>query len=634
MQQDRQETTPSRPSLAGLLVLLVLAAYSSVLPAGFVWDDDDHVAENVELRSLDGLRRIWLDPAASPQHYPLTFTTFWIEHQLWGDDARGYHATNVLLHAAAALLAWAALRRLRVPGAWAAAAVFALHPVHVESVAWISERKNVLSGCLYLAALLAYLRFAPPDEERPRRGVLAWLAAFLLFALALLAKTVTASLPAALLLVRWWKRGRVAWRDVGPLAPFAVLGIAFALHTAHVERAVVGAVGPEWDFTLAERALIAGRAPWFYLGKLLWPASLSFVYPRWELGAAWQWVFPAATLGLLFVLARERRRFGRAPLAAGLFYGGTLLPALGFTAVYPMRYSFVADHFQYLASLGPISLLAAAAAIVARHRGGPRLAAGLAGATLVALGAATWTRGLAFGSEIALWEDVLAKGPDSAMAHHNLAETLLRAGDVAGGERHEARVLELDPDHAGARTNLAVVRLDRGDLAAAEELLARALRDVPDFPPARVALGRLHMLRGRFDLAAGELRLARELDPESAWARVNLARALLATGRLDEAEAELRAAISLAPDRAEAYLDLGRAFIFRGDLEEAGRQIDLALARRPDWSLALYLRGRTHWDRGERAAAKDCFARAIAADPRALETNSDLRELWEAVGGG
>ena len=348
---------------AGLLIVLTVAAYVPALRGGFVWDDDKYVTANRTLRTADGLAEIWFEIGVTIQYYPLVFTTFWIEHRLWGLEPFGYHLVNVLLHATSAGLLWTLLRRLKVPGAWLAAAVFAIHPVHVESVAWITERKNTLSGVFYLLALLSYLRFEPPDPQahNRRRDWRFYPPALVLFTCALLSKTVTCSLPLVILLLLWWKRARWRWLNVLPVVPMLAIGALMGLLTAWMEKNIVLARGADWDLSIVQRCLIAGRALWFYLGKLVWPAEVMFTYPRWQVRADvwWQFLFPAATIAVVVALWLLRRRVGKPPLVAALFFGGTLAPALGLIDVYPMRYSFVADHFQYLASIGPIVLFVA-----------------------------------------------------------------------------------------------------------------------------------------------------------------------------------------------------------------------------------------------------------------------------------
>ena len=334
---------------AVLIVCCTFLAYLPALSGGLLWDDAAHVTRP-ELRSLHGLWRIWSDLGATQQYYPLLHSAFWVEYKLWGDATLGYHLLNLLLHAAAAILVMLIMRRLGLPGAWLAALIFALHPVCVESVAWIAEQKNTLSTVFYLSAALLYLHF---DQTRRRSQ---YFLALALFVMALLSKTVTDTLPAALLVVFWWRRGRIGWkRDVLPLLPWFALGAAAGIFTAWVERTLVGAEGPDFALTLVERFLVAGRAIWFYVGKLVWPANLMFFYPRWRVDSTewWQYLFPLAALAALAglcLLARKRR----GPLAGALIFAGTLFPALGFFNVYPFVYSYVADHFQYVASLGII----------------------------------------------------------------------------------------------------------------------------------------------------------------------------------------------------------------------------------------------------------------------------------------
>ncbi len=416
------------------LVVMVAVCYAPTLRDGFIWDDDAHVTQNRTLRSLHGLWQIWFVPFSLPQYYPLVHTTFWIEYHLWGSNPIGYHAVNVLLHAASVLLLWRLLAQLRLPGAWLAAALFAVHPVQVESVAWVTERKNVLSLALVLASLVCYLRFAPADEGEPRGDVasmspnrrLRWYAgALFLFVAALLSKSVVASAPAVLLVIDWWKRGRISRRDVMPLIPFLALGIAAGLHTAWLEKHDVGAAGAEWAFSPIDRVLIAGRVAWFYAAKLVWPHPQMFFYPRWAIDshAAWQYLYPLAALLLLVGLWLARKRIGRGPLAAALVFGGVLVPVLGFFNVYPFRFSFVADHFQYHASISLLVLFAAGAALVMRKLPGDaqgmlRLAAA---AVLLVLAVVACRRTSVFHDPEVLYRDTIAKNPACVVAYSNLA---------------------------------------------------------------------------------------------------------------------------------------------------------------------------------------------------------------------
>jgi tetratricopeptide (TPR) repeat protein len=583
-------TSPAsnRSLLAGLLVAATLAAYWPALDAGFVWDDDDYVVENTALRSADGLARIWLDFEATPQYYPMVHSTFWVEYQLWQLNPAGYHLVNVLLHALAALLVWRVLAQLGVPGSWLAAAIFALHPVHVETVAWITERKNVLSAVFYLAALLAYLRAAgvggsTPDERASKRS---YALSLIAFAGALLSKTVTGSLPAVILLLLWWQKGGISRRDVLLVLPFLLLSAAFGVLTIQLETQHVGAVGWEWDLTFVERGLIAGRALWFYAGKLLWPNPLIFSYPRWQVDAAsWQaFLYPVATLALVATLFLARGRIGRGPVTAVLVFAGTLFPALGFFDVYPMRYSFVADHFQYLASLG---LIAGFAALVVRFAG--RVPAGSAMPSrvvvlllLATLAALTWNQARVYRDLETLWRDTLAKNPESWLAHDNLGVLLQQRGRLEEAIGHFRAAIRIEPDHHEGYNNLGSALRERGEPDAALAQLRRSLEVEPDYFPAHNNLGLTQHDRGVYDEAVRSFEYALRLDPSSAAAHTNLGVTLAAQGRLEEAARHHRAALQADPALAGAHTNLAAVLVEQGRIDEAIEHLQRVVELQPD----------------------------------------------------
>jgi len=412
--------------LFGLLLLIVIMlAYLPAWNGTPIWDDDAHLTKP-ELRSLEGLGRIWTQPGATQQYYPLVHTLFWVERQLWGDWPAGYHVLNILLHCVSALLLVSIFRRLEIPGAWLAAAIFALHPIQTESVAWISELKNMLSGVFYFWSVLAYLKF---DRTRSRAS---YAAALVLFFLGLLSKTVIATLPVAVLIIFWWKRGKLSWRrDAWPLMPFFLLGTAAGVFTAWVERNLIGAEGADYNYSIAERVLIAGRVIWFYLGKLIWPLELIFVYPRWQVSQTvwWQYLYPAAVLILVAVLVWLSRRW-QAPLAALLIYIVTLFPVLGFLNVFPFRYSLVADHFQYLASVGIIALVAAGIVLLF-ERGQRRyqpIGYALCLTIVASLAILTWRQSAMYADVETLWQTTIERNSKAWMAHNNLGSVLLQKG--------------------------------------------------------------------------------------------------------------------------------------------------------------------------------------------------------------
>jgi tetratricopeptide (TPR) repeat protein len=590
--QDPPSLFSHRAFLAGLLVALTLVAYAPVLDAGFIWDDDDYVSANPTLPAADGLRRIWLDYGATPQYYPVVHTSYWLEYRLWGLEPAGYHVVNVLLHALGALLLWRVLVALALPGAWFAAAIFAVHPVHVESVAWITERKNVLSGVFYLASLLAYLRSAglarePVDERGANR---LYAVSLLCFAAALLSKTVTGSLPAVILLLVWWRNGRIAWSDVAPLLPYFLLALGFGLLTAQLETQLVGAAGWEWDLSLGERILVAGRALWFYAGKLLWPTGLAFNYPRFEIdtGDIAAWIYPLAAVGVVLAAWLLRARIGRGPLVALLIFGGTLVPALGFFDVYPMRYSFVADHFQYLASLGLIVPFAALASNLARRVLAGRFARGAvcAGVVLALLTGLSWRQAHAYRSVETLWQDTLAKNPESWLALDHLGAIAVQRGDLDRGIEYFRASLRAEARQHEAHNNLGNALRMRGDLAAAAAAIEDSLEVQPAYAPAHNSLALVRHDQGDFAAAIRSFERALELDPTLVAAQTNLGITLAAAGDLDGAIARHRAAIELAPGLVEARTNLAAVLIERGELDAAVRELARAVELAPDSEIA------------------------------------------------
>jgi tetratricopeptide (TPR) repeat protein len=574
----------------------------------------------------------------SPQYYPLVFASLWVDYHLWGERPLGYHIVNVLLHAANAVLLWLILSRLSVPAAFWAAAVFALHPVHVESVAWIAERKNVLSGFFYLASVLAWFRFAPPEgpgSGSARRGCYAVVVA--LFLAALLSKTVTASLPAAIALVLWWKRGRLATREVAALLPLFVLGAAMGLMTAWLERYHVRAQGEEWTFSFVERCLIAGRVLWFYAGKLAWPLRLSFVYPRWVPDAsAWpSYVFPVSAAAVVAVLWGWRGRWGRGPVTGVLFFAGTLVPVLGFFAVYPMRFSFVADHFQYLGSIGLIALgCASGAALLSRIRagGGGRVAGAVGGAVLLALATATWNRVHVFRDSETLWRDAIAKNPSAWLAHTGLGVALFEQGRVEEAVACYEEALRYKPDCTEANINMGNALVRQGRLDEGIAFYRRALKSKPDSFQAHNNLAGALARAGRAGEAIAHFRQALRIHPRSAAAHNNLGLALAGAGQVDEAIVQYREALRLKPELAEAHNNLGQALGARGRIGLAMEHYAEALRLNPRLAEARRNMGTVLARLGRMPEAVVHYQLALSLKPDWPEALGDLAAVYARLG--
>lgn len=582
-------STPSedrrRRLLAGcVLVLFVLVAYGPVYQAGFIWDDDQYVTENPVLRDAEGLARIWAEPTATPQYYPLVHTSFWIEYQLWELAPAGYHAVNVLLHGLASLFLWRVLRRLEVPGAFVAAAVFALHPVQVESVAWVTERKNVLAGVFFFASVMAFLRFHQSSTGRESGRRRWYVLSVLLFLAALLSKTVTAMLPPVLVLLVWWREDSPRWRSFLPLVPYVVLGAPLALVTVVMERVHVGAVGEEWALSFADRLVVASRALWFYAGKLLWPHPLIFTYPRWEVdGADPVQLLPlVAWLAVVVLLWRLRHRIGAGPLVAVLSFSVLLSPALGFFNVFPMRFSFVADHFQYLASAALLPLVVAAAVLGLRRVGAPpRVRSAAAAGLLVVLAVLTWQRSTVYEDAEILWRDTARQNPEAWIAHNNLGAILVAQRQYDEALQRFERALELKPDLPQAHFNVAEILEHRQEWARAEEH-RRALVEInPKNVAAWVALGRLGLLQRQYESAASDLRQALAVAPEEARAHFLLGRVRQEQKRHQDAVRHFADALAIDPDDAGALYYQAHSLDQVGREREAVEALDRTLAVEP-----------------------------------------------------
>jgi tetratricopeptide (TPR) repeat protein len=572
--------------VALVLAVLAFAAYQPAWRAGFIWDDDDHLTKNPAMTAPHGLRTIWSSLSVS-RYYPLTLTTFWVQRRLWGLDPMPYHMVNIALHAINGLLVYFLLRRLRVPVAWFPAGLWVLHPVNVESVAWVTELKNAQSGFFFFLALLSFLRF---DTDGKRRWY--WLAVLSGLA-AMLSKPSTVVLPLSILLCVWWNRGRWRWADVVRAAPLFVLAVLLSVVAVVEQRGQIAREGTaEWSMTTTDRLVIAGKALWFYAGKLLWPAGLTFVYPRWEPAKTlWSWLPLAGTLGVAVILWwRRKRGWSRAGIFGLSYFATALLPVLGIFNVYYFRYSFVADHFQYLASAGFIALASSAGTRICGRAGrwGERIGM-VAGLVVLALaGVATWRHAGTFQDVETLWRDTLAKNPGAWIAHNNLGILLQDAGrNAEAGARFE-QVLQIKPDDAQAHNNLGIMLVRAGRVQEGMAHIERAVQVSPGYAEAYYNLGLALVRAGKPEDAIRNYERALQIDPESAETHDRLAEALAETGRMQAAIPHWKRALQLNPGFAEAHNNLGFALVLAGKAQEAMVHLEQALRINPDYPMACY----------------------------------------------
>jgi protein O-mannosyl-transferase len=633
----------------GALVLLVVVAYARAVGGAFLWDDDLHVYANPVIVGPLGLKEIWTTAAAN--YFPLVLTNFWVQHALWGLNPVGYHLVTLAFHAGAALLLWRLLRQLRVPGAWLGAALWALHPVQVESVAWICELKNTQSAVFFLLAIHFYLRWRKTSPTSAQPGgsgrespagaarsapVIAgsrdyWLALACAVA-ALLSKPSTVMLPVALVLVRWWQLRRMPWGEAKWLAPFFALSAGMSGWTIWEQKFHSGAIGAAWSQTWLERCTNAGRIIWFYLGKLLWPEQLTFIYPRWtpEASRALAYVpLLLAGAGLAWLWWR-RQRAGAAFFAAG-FFVTLLFPVLGFFDVYFFRFSFVGDHFQYLASIGPLVLFAAGLAMVSG-----RLFPIAGGVAVLALTTLTAVQCGDYRDPETLWRATVQRNPTAAMAWVHLGDLHARAGRHREAVDCFQRALRVAPDNAQAHNNLGCEYLLAGRLDDAIAELQRAVTLNPELADAHSNLGVALVQSGRAQEALNHYAIALRSPADAVEARYNLAKALQALGRLPEAIADYETVQQARPDYPGLQNSLGLALVDANRSAEAVPHFEAALRARPDdpnvhfnFANALNALGRgrealAHYDQAirlepGRAESHAAFGAALAAAGRTAE---------------
>jgi pentatricopeptide repeat protein len=641
-----------------IIAIAVFVAYGPAWNGGWLFDDECHVTK-AQFSSLHGLWRIWFEPGSTHEYYPILHSFFWLLYQFLGDSLLGYHLINIFFHVLCAVMIGWILRRCKVPGGYLAAAIFALHPVHVESVAWISEMKNTLSAVFYLAAAIAYLRF---DEQlrhcarNDRQSGTLYFLAFGLFVLSLLSKPVTVTLPVALLILMWWEHRSLSWEsNIKPLIPFFITGLVVGIVMIFLERHMVGAQGDEFAFTMVERSLIAGRALWFYLGKLLWPGELVFIYPRWEVSEAvwWQYLFPIAALVLLAILWRKHKSWPG--LCCGmLFFVVSLFPAMGFLNVYFFVFSFVADHFVYLSSVGVIVVFSAGLVQLLRHyRLWGKPSGQLVCATLLmTLGFLTWQQSRLYSDAETLYTAVLKKNPRCWVAYHNLGIFLEKTDRMDEAIRHFHKAIEMLESVEGSPlatvyNSLANALQNLGRMNEATTYYQKSLEMDPKSGQVHSNLGVVLERNGRTKEAIAHYEKALELDPEYVPTYINLGAAVFDLGRTEEAMMYYQKALEIDPASKTAYLNMAMALGRLGRENEARAYYRKSLEIHPHigtpdsegltvqikYDETLYnILANILVELGRVDEAIDYFEKAIQIDPKLVGTHLNLGVVLDRVG--
>jgi len=636
----------NRGWLFGLfLVAATFIAYAPVWHAGYIWDDDRYVTGNALLHSADGLRQIWFAPGATSQFYPLTYSAFWIEYHFWQLNPLGYHLVNVALHSLNAILLWRLLRRLGVRGAWLAGAIFALHPVNVMSVAWVTELKNTLSGGLALCAAHAYVRFAglgiDAGKENPSRWRF-YVLALAFFQLAMFAKTAVSFLPLTLFLIVWWQRENISWRDAMPLLPMLAISAMMGRLTIFMEHKYAGATGAGFNLDLAQRIYVSGHSFWFYLGKLIFPYPLIEVYERWKIiSIPWTgYIYAAATLAVLLGLWIARGRIGKGAFAAALhFYIATSMFVL-MVVIYFMHYSFVSDHWQYFGCMSVFAVAAAGITMTLDRFGKlvilfcsgtflfldfilglpfalpghhseykyflifviytvvvPIAAIGITvvlyrlgklkfffyGALLLLLGFLTWQQAEIYHSAETLWRANVLENPNASVAQNDLGFALLANGRSGEALGYLQKAVQLDPDDVSAQKNLGGALLQKGRVDEAIIHYQDAIDLKPDDDGAHNNLGFAFFRKGQTAEAIAEYNTALRFQPDDEGVHHNLANALLKIGQVDAAILHYRKALQIKPGNAEIHSDLANALSRNGQIAEAIQHWQMTLEIRPQF---------------------------------------------------
>jgi protein O-mannosyl-transferase len=634
-----------------LLIAFVFIAYGQVFRADFIWDDESHLTRNPCVIGPLGLKEIWT--TAQAVYYPLVLTTFWALHKIVGLNPTPYHFLNVLVHAVSAVLLWRILQLLKIRGAWLGAALWALHPVMVQSVAWITELKNTQSCLFYLLSIFFFLkwdevlrvtRMEDEQETLTNHSCYPWfILSLFLFILATVSKPSVVMLPVVLALCIWWMRGKIRWRDALALVPFALISALASGWTIWEQKFHARAVGSDWAQTWQERLIIAGRAIWFYLAKLIWPDPLIFIYPRWDIDSSRLigYLPLLAAIAGLAALWFIHAQWGRALFFAAGYYVISLFPVLGFFSVYFFRYSFVSDHFQYLASMGPLALAGAGiAAVVGRLCQTPLelasntdalqllgsesaaartklfLASALGTLLLFLLSFLTWRQTSQYRDLVALYTATLQKNPGCWMADYNLGIVLSEQGKADQAIAHYQRAIALRPDYAEAHYNLGRLLAEQGQLDEAIGHYKKAAALNPADAEAQNNLGVTLFGIGRADDAIVHYQKALEIRPDYAEASCNLANALIAKGDFDGAIARYTACLAAIPDQEEAQYNLASALLRKGRTDEAIVEYQKVLQVHPESADA-------HANLGSALLAKGRVQDAIAAYRNALRISPE-----------
>ncbi len=525
--KSRWSPFPLQPGwLAAILVLATALVYFPAIHAGFILDDDLLLTNNPLVKDPDGWWKFWWT-TQTPDYLPVMSDSFWLEWRVFGLNPMGYHVSNIVQHAVSAVLLWLVLRELKVPGAWLAALIFAIHPVNVRSVAWIAERKNTLSMIFYLGTLLAFLKL----DSLPNRRF-AWVP-LALFALALLSKSSTVVLPAVLLLLIWYRRNSIKAADLKAVAPYGLLSIAACVTTIWFQNTKEIAQSHAVPDPLLWRVASSGMAVWFYVGKVLAPLHLAMIYPRWLIDTSSPLSFLplAGVVVVLALLYRYRNKGTRPAYVASVYFVMTLLPVLGYLNMAFFKSSMVSDHLQYISMIGIVALVAGGIATVFDRVWPVGRCATVIGALVSVSGLAmlSFRQAQLYANRELLAQDTLQTNPASFWAHGEMANAMLHRQDLAGAERELRLVIQLNPKSVAAYNNLGTLYANQQRMPEAVQMYIAAETLSPESVPVHMNLGGIYAKLGYPEAATAEFERVLKFEPGNAQARQSIAEISAAT---------------------------------------------------------------------------------------------------------
>jgi protein O-mannosyl-transferase len=643
------------------LVLLSVITFLPTLRGAATWLDDVSLTNNPFVLANDGVARFWTSPDRAGRYQPMTLTSFWLGVRLFHQSLPAQHLINVVLNAAVVILLWTLLRRLEVPGAWFAAAIFAVHPVHTQAIAWLSGRSVVLASVFYLSAMMVYLRFLgltpaaetktlltlPPEPER------LWGLAFVLFLCALLSNAAaTVTFPVAILLILWWKRDAITakeWLGISPFFLAAIAGGAWVGWLQESSLATEGLNAAHGYLQFPDRFFLGNQAIWFYALKIIAPYPLIFDYPRWESSAAIGLLCGLLILAALAVLFSLRGRYGRGPLAAGLLFIVALAPMLSLLDPPAIRYSFVADYRQYLASAAVIALIAATATrIVSAEKLREFLNPSYcAGAVLVVLAVMSFRQGAFYLTNQGLWKQTIVDtNKHSLLGDEQYADYLLSIGEFDAADEWYLQAQALAPRDPPAVVGLGIVaaakaydvdtmghpELAATQQASAKQLLHDAIRLDPDYEPAYVVLARILTLEKDDKDAIDALTQAKRIDPNDLRNRLELGAAQRRAGDLKNAESTLTDLVDDDPNNPAVHSELGNVYVQEQRLQDALAEWQKTVQLDPANTTVPLNFGRLLESSGQNDLAAKQYLAATILNPSLVEARVDLARVYTKLG--